>query len=109
MSTNNEDIQKMLSIGKRYDLDRKSDVNINETHTPFEGFLHARPSDNGVLLLFYNPFSVEEKFYEFSIDSIAKIDDLGKVTNENGETANKIRVWVKKGMPAIISESFVIK
>ena len=103
------DIQKLLATGKQYDIDKKSDININETHTPFEGFPRARPSDKSVLLLFSDPFSMEDKFHEFSVDSIAKIDDLGQITNEEGQTVNRVRLWVKKGMPAIISESFVIK
>ena len=103
------DIQKLLAIGKPYDIDKKSDINISETHTPFEGFPRTRPSDKGVLLLFSNPFSIEDKFYEFSVDSIARIEDLGQITDENGQTTNRVRLWVKRGAPAIISESFVIK
>ena len=103
------DIQKLLAIGKQYDIDKKSDININETHTPFEGFPRTRPADKSILLLFSDPFSIEDKFYEFSMDSIAKIDDLGQITDENGQTATRVRLWVKKGMPAIVSESFVIE
>ena len=103
------DIQKLLAMGKQYEIGKKSDININETHTPFEGFPRTRSSDKGALFLFSDAFSVENKFYEFSVDTIAKIDDLGQVANESGQTVNRVRLWVKKGAPAIIAESFVIK
>ena len=103
------DIQKLLAMGKQYEIDKKSDININENHAPFEGFPRTRTSDKGVILLFSDPFSIENKFYEFSADTIGKIDDLGQVANESGQMVNRVRLWVKKGAPAIVSESFVIK
>ncbi|MCL1911249.1 MAG: hypothetical protein FWG13_03490 [Leptospirales bacterium] len=103
------DIQKLLTEGRQYDIEKKSGLNINETHAPFEGFIRARPSDKGVLLLFSDPFSIEDKFYEFSVDSISKAEDLGQIADEDGQTASRVRLWVKKGMPAIICESFIIK
>ena len=103
------EIQKLLAEGKQYDIEKKSDLNINETHAPFEGFIRAMPSDKGVLLLFSDPFSIEDKFYEFSMDSITRLDDLGQIADEDGQTASRVRLWVKKGMPAIICESFIVK
>lgn len=107
--TDNKYIQKLLSVGKHYDIDKKSHININEICRPFEGFPRKRKADDNALLLFPDPFSdAEGKFHEFSLDTIAKIDDLGKVTNTDGETANKIRVWVKKGASAVLSQSFTV-
>ena len=102
-------LQKLLEIGTQYDIDKKSPVNIKDTHVAFDGYPQKHPSDKNVLVLLKSPFSENKKFYEFSIDSIGHVEDLGKTTNENGQSANKIRVWVEKGMPAILSESFIVE
>jgi hypothetical protein len=102
-------LQKLLEIGTHHNIDKKTRININETHVAFEGYPKKHPSDKNVLILLKSPFSENKKFYEFSIDTIGHVEDLGKVADENGESANKIRVWVEKGMPAILSESFIVK
>lgn len=111
MADDNKYIQKLLSMGRHYDLDKKSHININETCSAFEGFPKQRTGDSTVLLLFPNAFpnSHNEGFHEFALDSIMKIDDLGQVANASGETVNKIRVWIKKGSAAILSQYFTVK
>ena len=100
-------MKKLLGIGKQYDIDKQSFVNISETHTPFEGF--PVTLSNNLLRLFSEPFSMSGMFYEFFMENISKVDDLGQITNTDGTAVNKVRVWAKKGLPAVKSESFIVK
>jgi hypothetical protein len=101
-------IKKLLEISKKYELEKFSNINLKETHTAFEGTPQKHPHDRNILILLKDPFSNEE-FYEFSIDSIGTIEDLGSTTSGSGETAPKIRVWIKKGMTALKSMPFIVK
>jgi inorganic pyrophosphatase len=105
----NRDFQKLLDLNGIYNVDKPRARNIRETHAAFEGYPQKHPTDRNLLILMTAPFSVDSKFYEFSIDTIGKVEDLGKITNENGESVNRARIWIKKGMPAIISESFIVE
>jgi len=75
----------------------------------FEGIPKKHPSDTKVLVLFTSPFSTERTFYEFPVDSIGRIEELGTITSSNGVSAYTIRVWVKKGMHALRATSFIIE
>jgi len=102
-------VQKLLAMSGKYDLDRKRELNIHETHTSFEGIPKKHPTNKNVLILLTDSFNHVQKFYEFSIETIGNIEDLGTITNKEGKSVTKIRVWVKKGMPAICSESFIVR
>lgn len=109
MTENTIYLNKLLDISKQYDIDKKSFVNIHETHMPFEGFPSKSPFNTSFVRIFTEPFIRTGQFYEFSLENIDKVEDLGQITNENGDTINKVRLWAKKGSPAIKSESFIVK
>ena len=102
-------VRKLIEMSESYDIDTVRDVNLNQTHTPFEGTPRKHPSDNNVLILVTAPFSKNKKFFEFTVDSIGNIEELGTISSENGSTAYKIRVWVKKGKPALKTEPFIVE
>ena len=102
-------LKKLLEISKKYQIEPFGEVNLKETHIPFEGTPKKHPQDEKVILLLLNPFSKNHSFYEFPIESIGNVEDLGTITSEKGQSVTKIRVWVKKGMPAIKSEPFIVK
>jgi len=102
-------IKKLLLDKNKFELERFHDININETHKPYTGIPRKHPTDKNVLVLLTDPFSQKQVFYEFSMESIGLIEETGTVTSENGESAMKIRVWIKKGMMALKSESFVVE
>lgn len=66
------------------------------------------PHDDKILILMAEPFSKNKEFYEFTVDSIGQIEEIGTITNQDGESALQIRVWVKKGTPAIKSKPFIV-
>jgi hypothetical protein len=65
--------------------------------------------DENILILLTSPFTSDKKFYEFYVNSIGSIEEIGTITSEKGESAIKVRVWVKKGMPALKAEPFIIE
>ncbi len=102
-------VQKLLEISGSYEIDRYKENDLNSTHRPFIGTPKKHPNDENILILLTDPFSNNKKFYEFPISSIGSIEDLGTITSESGETAYKIRVWVKKGMPGLAAEPFIVE
>jgi len=102
-------IQKLLSISEGYQVDRYRKKNLGKTHVPFEGTPKKHHHDDKLLILLTDPFSSLSDFFEFSLDSIGHVEDLGTITNEKGKSTTKIRIWIKKGMPAIKSERFIVE
>ncbi len=102
-------VKKLLEMSKQYDVDTIREVNLGKTHRPFEGSPKKHPTDSNLLILIDSPFSAQKKFFEFSLESIGNIEELGTKTSEKGESAYLIRVWIKKGMPALKSEAFIVE
>ncbi len=102
-------VKKLLELSKSYEIEKSGHINLNKTHTPFEGTPKKHPTDDNILILLTSPFTNNKKFYEFPINSIGSIEDMGTVTSESGETAYKIKVWVKKGMPGLLAEPFIVE
>ncbi len=102
-------IQKLISMHNSYQLEKYSHISLKDSHSPFEGTPKKHPNDDNIIILLLNPFSKRKKFYEFPINSIGGIEDLGTISSENGETAYITKIWVKKGMPGLMAESFIVE
>ncbi len=98
---------KNLSSGS-YELTTISRDNLSLHHASFEGAPQKHPYNDGILVLIMDPFTPNKKIYEFSIESIGFIEEIGTITSDKGKSALKIRVWVKKGQPAVLSEPFIV-
>ncbi len=59
-------------------------------------------------MLITNPFDENKQFYEFYMDSISAIEEIGTISSENCKSAYQIRIWVRKGTMAIRSETFIV-
>jgi hypothetical protein len=101
-------VQKLLEISKNYNLDRMRNVNYNEEYHPFEGSPKRHPSNENILILIANPFEENKQFFEFHMDTIGAIEEIGTLTSENSQSAYLIRVWVKKDTMAVKSETFTV-
>ncbi len=104
----NKYIQKLLEISKKYEIDKPRLLDIDQTHSPFEGIPRKHPTDDNVMLLFPSNYPTNHKFYEFSLETIGVVEELETITSDKGNSTTRIRVWIKKGMPAIYSESFIV-
>ena len=101
-------LKKLIKLNKSYEVEKFGEINLKQNYVPFVGTPKKHPRDKKILILLTDPFVENKEFYEFSIDSIVKLEELETVTSEYGESAMKVRVWVKKGMLAFKTEPFVI-
>lgn len=101
-------IRKLIDMKSGYDIDLYRDINFTSEHVAFEGTPKKHPYDSSYLILLSDPFSQDKIFYEFALNSIGVIEDLGTVSSEEGESANQVRIWVKKGKTALRTEPFII-
>ncbi|OHD64224.1 MAG: hypothetical protein A2176_00625 [Spirochaetes bacterium RBG_13_51_14] len=94
---------------KEFAVEKYQEADLNQTHRFFIGVPQRHPEDDKILILLTDPFSKHKEFYEFSIDSIGHLEEIGTIANEDGESAMQVRVWVKKGMTAIKAKPFIVK
>ncbi|HOW82843.1 MAG TPA: hypothetical protein PK573_09795 [Spirochaetota bacterium] len=102
-------VKKLIDHAAGFEIDRIRDADINRFYSPFEGSPKKHPTDEKILVLIAEPFSRRSRFYEFSIESIGAIEEIGTITSEKGDSAYMIRVWIKKGLTALKTEPFVVE
>jgi hypothetical protein len=103
-------LKKLIEKTKRvFPVERYRETDINITHRTYDGFARKHQADSKILILMTDPFAKNKEFYEFTVDSIDRMEEIGTITDENGESAMKVRIWVKKGMPAIKARPFIVK
>jgi hypothetical protein len=103
-------IKKMIEKTKRaFAIERYRDIDINISHRAYEGVPRKHPNDSKIMILMTDPFAKNKEFYEFTVDSIDQMEETGTITNEDGQSAMKVRIWVKKGVPAIKARPFIVK
>ncbi|HOP62705.1 MAG TPA: hypothetical protein PK906_04985 [Spirochaetota bacterium] len=101
-------VQKLLESNEYFTIDKMRNVDLREDFIPFIGSPKKHPSNENILMLITNPFDENKKFYEFYMDSISAIEEIGTITSDNCKSAYQIRVWVRKGTMAIKSETFIV-
>jgi inorganic pyrophosphatase len=101
-------VQKLLDISKNYNIDKLRNVNYAEEYQPFEGSPKRHPTNENIIILISNPFEDIKKFFEFHLDSISAVEEIGTVTSNDNTSVYQIRVWVKKGTMAVKSETFIV-
>ena len=89
-------LRKLIEQKEGHDIDKFRDMNQNKIYKAFEGIPRKHPTDSKVLVLFTDPFAKDRTFYEFAIDSIGNIEELGTISSPEGQSAYKVRVWAKK-------------
>jgi len=101
-------VQKLLEMSKNYNIDRIRNVNYGEEYHPFEGSPKRHPTNENILILIANPFEEDKCFYEFHLDTVSAIEEIGTMTSNENKSVYQIRVWVKKGTMAVKSETFIV-
>jgi len=101
-------VQKLLEINEHFTIDRKRNIDLKEDFIPFTGSPKKHPSNENILMLITNPFDENKQFYEFYMDTISAIEEIGTISSENCKSVYQIRIWVKKGTMAIRSETFIV-
>ncbi|MDH7553327.1 MAG: inorganic pyrophosphatase Ppa [Spirochaetota bacterium] len=103
---------KLLNLLKENDktaIDKYRNINFFENHVAFVGTPKKHQYDKSKIILLSDPFSDKKIFYEFSIDTIDLVEELGTISSRDGKNALQIRIWVKKGTIALKYEPFIIE
>ncbi|HNX24479.1 MAG TPA: inorganic pyrophosphatase Ppa [Spirochaetota bacterium] len=101
-------VQKLLEISKNSNIDKIRNVNYSEEYMPFEGSPKRHPTNENILILIVNSFEQNKKFYEFHLETISAVEEVGTLTSDDNKSVYQIRVWVKKGTMAVKSETFIV-
>ena len=101
-------VQKLLDISKNYDIDKIRILNNSEEYQPFEGSPKRHPANENILILISNPFDEFKQYYEFHLDTISAVEEIGTLTSGDNKSVYEIRVWIKKGTVAVKSETFIV-
>jgi len=59
-------------------------------------------------VLLTDPFSDDKLFYEFPVSSISFIEEIGTITSVDGRSAQKLRLWIKKGTVGLKYSPFIV-
>jgi inorganic pyrophosphatase len=101
-------IKKLLQISEKFDIDRYEDPDFIKSHVSFEGMPRKHATDARKIVLLTDPFSDENRFYEFPIGSISFIEEIGTITSEDGRSAQKLRLWIKRGTLGLRYTPFIV-
>lgn len=101
-------VQKLLDTTKKYSIDKLRNVNYSKEYQPFEGSPKRHPTNENILILISNPFEEYKKYFEFHLDTVSAMEEIGTVTSNDNTSVYQIRVWVKKGTMAVKSETFIV-
>lgn len=101
-------VQKLIEILPHSNIDKIRVVDLKEDNEAFEGSPKRHPNSENIIILVQNPFDEKKVFYEFYIDTISSIEEIGTLSSDDGKNAYMIRVWVKKSSLAIKSETFIV-
>ncbi|MBN1500835.1 MAG: inorganic pyrophosphatase Ppa, partial [Spirochaetes bacterium] len=91
-----------------YAVNLRSKINFSEQHRIFEGTPQKDPNDPSKIILIVDPFSENESFYEFAVNSIAHIEEIGTISDNEGKNAIQVKLWIKKGTLAVESKPFIV-
>ena len=100
---------KQLQDNDKTAIDKYRNINFFETHVAFVGTPKKHQYDKSKIIIVSDPFTDKKIFYEFSIDSIDLVEELGTISSSDGKNALQIRVWIKKGTLAVKYEPFIIE
>ena len=92
-----------------YDLQvcQRKPANLEERAIPFSGSLrhHYNPS---MMILITHPLESSSMVYEFRVDDVLYAEELSSLTNPNGVSIERIKLWIRKGSPAMKMKPILI-
>lgn len=104
----NKYVKRLLEISQQFNIDKLRHPDFKEDFTSFEGSPKRHPSNENILLLVTNPFDVNKQFYEFNLDTVSAVEEIGTISSGDSKNAYQVRIWVKKGTLAVKSETFIV-
>ena len=90
----------LLDAGIFYELQISDQrpADLLEEAVAFEGSLRLHYNPGLVLL---NPLELNSTLFEFRVGDILYAEQLASISRENGVTVERVRLWVRRGSPAV--------
>jgi len=104
----NKYVKRLLETSRQFNIDRLRQPDFKEDYSSFEGSPRRHPSNEKILLLVINPFDENMMFYEFNLDTVSAVEEIGTIASSDSKSAYQVRIWVKKGTLAVKSETFIV-
>lgn len=101
-------IIKEIIARSKYEVKVINDKENFSEHKTFTGTPKKSSYDPAKIILVSNPFSKNEKYFEFPINSINHVEEIGTISSEKGQNAIQVKIWVKIGTLAIESKPFIV-
>lgn len=99
-------VRKLIEMSNQFNIDHLRHTNFKEDYSTFDGTPKMHPSNNNILIT--NPFEANKQFYEFNLEAVSAVEEIGTITAEDSRSAYQIMVCVKKGTMAVRSETFIV-
>lgn len=101
-------IRMLLEQSNKFDITKYKEINFFNTHVSFIGTPKKHSTNKDKVIILTDPFSEQNIFYEFHINSIDYIEEIETITSEDGKTAPKMRLWIKKDSIGVKHEPFIV-
>ena len=101
--------QKLIEMSGQFEIQRSGKIDLSDTHNAYEGTPKKHPANDNILVLFTDPVGSDPGFYEFSVDTIGAVEELGTAATTTGQSYFRIRVWIRKGTRALRAEEFLVE
>lgn len=102
--------KKLLKYSnEKFDVDKYREIDFFKTHTAFEGTPQKHPESKDKILILTDPFDQLAPIYEFTLKSVGNIEEIDTISSVDGESANRVRVWIKKGSVALTYKPFYVE
>lgn len=75
---------------------------------PFTGTPKKHPYDKEKFILISDPLSQNATFYEFNLEDIEHVENIGSIATEEGDNVKMVKIYVKKGSFGIRYEPFTV-
>ena len=102
-------VRKLIERSRQFEVEQPDKIDMSGTHTAFEGTPKKHPANDGILVLFIDPMGTDPGFFEFPVETIGAIEELGTMSMADGTSCYRVRVWIKKGSPGLRSEKFLVE
>ena len=102
-----KNIIKDLISKQNFDIVKSKDADFSDMCNFFEG-TPKKSLEQGKVQVITNPFSKDNIIYEFLVKDVEFAEEIGTLTSEDGKTAIKVRLWIKKGSWALQTKPFIV-
>ena len=102
-------VVKLFNEGKFFEIQKRStrSDSLEKESTPFCGALRPHYNPNMILLL-TSPLESRSEVFEFRSEDITYAEELSNLSKPNGVTVEQVRLWVRKGSPAMRMEPVLV-